>query len=193
MAMYKYVRELWNKPTDSMPDLMKARKIQWRSEPATVRLEHPTRIDRARSLGYKAKQGIFVVRQRVQRGGHRKPLPSAGRRSKKYTTRKSLVLNYQTISEQRALQNYPNCEVLNSYEVAKDGNHIWYEVIMVDVSHPAIKADSNLSWITKDIHRGRPFRGLTSSAKRSRGLLNKGKGAEKMRPSKTANRKRRFY
>ncbi|KKT75754.1 MAG: 50S ribosomal protein L15e, partial [Candidatus Peregrinibacteria bacterium GW2011_GWA2_44_7] len=41
-----------------------------RKEPVTLVLEHPTRLDRARSLGYKAKQGCIVARQRVGRGGH---------------------------------------------------------------------------------------------------------------------------
>jgi large subunit ribosomal protein L15e len=191
MGMYKYVRAAWNKPTDSMSELYKARLVQWRKEPVTIRIEHPTRIDRARSLGYRAKQGVFVVRQRVNRGGHRKPFPMAGRRSRKWTTRKSLVMNYQTIAEQRAAKQFINCEVLNSYEVGKDGRHYWYEIIMVDVSHPAVKADPEFSKLVNQ--RGRVFRGLTSSAKRGRGLLHKGMGAEKLRPSKKANRARRFY
>ena len=190
MALYKYVRDLWNKPHSSMPELMRQRLIQWRHEPATLRIERPTRIDRARSLGYKAKQGIIVVRQRVKRGGHRKPFPAGGRRSKKYTTRKSLMLNYQTIAEQRTAKGFPNCEVLNSYEVGRDGMHFWYEIILVDTAHPVIKADPNLSWIINN--KGRPFRGLTSSAKKSRGLRHKGLGAEHLRPSRTANRKRRL-
>jgi len=190
MGMYKYIREQWKKPHSSMPGLIRQRLIQWRTEPATLRINYPTRIDRARSLGYKAKQGIIIVRQRVQRGGHRKPFPSGGRRSKKYTTRKSLMLNYRTIAEQRAVKSYPNCEVLNSYEVGKDGRNVWHEIILVDVAHPAIKADPNLRWIINN--RGRPFRGLTSSAKKSRGLRHKGLGAEKLRPSRTANKKRRM-
>lgn len=190
MALYKYVRKLWNKPRDSMPELMKQRLVQWRSEPATIRIERPTRIDRARSLGYRAKQGIFVVRQRVLRGGHRKPMPTSARRTRKHTTRKSLMMNYQTISEQRAIAHYPNCEVLNSYEVAKDGMHVWYEIIVVDVSHPAIKSDSTLNWMTNV--RGRAFRGLTASAKKSRGLRWRGQGVEKIRPSLQANRRRRL-
>ncbi len=191
MGMYKYVRELWNKPQDSMNDLMKQRMILWRREPATIRLNFPTRIDRARSLGYRAKQGVFVVRQRVTRGGHRKPLPMTGRRPKKWTTRKVLSMNYKAIAEQRAATKYHNCEVLNSYEVGKDGRHYWFEVILVDTKHPAVLADPEFSKIAN--HRGRAFRGLTIAFRKGRGLLGKGKGYEKMRPSKYANRKRRFY
>ena len=189
MGMYKYIRQQWQ--NSSTPELTRQRLIQWRKENSTVRVDHPTRLDRARSLGYKAKQGILIVRQRVQRGGHRKPFPSGGRRSKKWTTRKSLAMNHQTIAEQRANKSYVNCEVLNSYEIGRDGHHLWYEVILVDRSSPVIKADKNLRWIMHT--RGRAFRGLTSSAKKGRGLRNKGMGAEKLRPSRTANRNRRFY
>lgn len=100
------------------------------------------------------------------------------------------MMNYQTIAEQRAVKHYPNCEVLNSYEVGKDGIHYWYEIILVDVSHPAITSDPQLKWMTEE--KGRAFRGLTSSAKRSRGLRWKGLGTEHLRPSRTANKKRRI-
>jgi large subunit ribosomal protein L15e len=189
MALYKYLRQQWQKPSEELSALLRKRLVQWRTEPATLRIEHPTRLDRARSVGYKAKQGIFIVRQRVVRGGHRKPFPSGGRRSAKWTTRKSLMMNYQTIAEQRAAREYANCEVLNSYEVGSDGKHYWFEVILVDRHHPAVLADPQLSQIVHQ--RGRVFRGLTSSARKSRGLRRKGLGAEKMRPSKTANRNRR--
>ncbi len=166
MGMYKYVRELWKKPKENMPELWRERLIAWRKEDATVRVEKPTRIDRARSLGYKAKQGFIVVRQRVIRGGHKRPQFAGGRRPKRFHQRKNLDINYQTIAEIRADKKYPNCEVLNSYFLAKDGKHYWYEVILVDRSHPNIKADDNLS--KASAKKGRVQRGLTSSAKKSR-------------------------
>ena len=187
MALYKYLRQHWQSDSN---ELQKQRMIKWRAEPVTLKIDYPTRLDRARSLGYKAKEGMFIVRQRVHRGGHRKPFPHGGRRSAKWTTRRSLMLNYRTIAEQRASDAYVNCEVLNSYEVGKDGQSAWYEVIMVDVSHPAIKADPKLSWLAET--RGRAFRGLTSAAKKSRGLRHKGMGTEHLRPSRTANKKRRL-
>ena len=190
MGLYKFMQKIWKNPRKDNP-YYKEHLIQWRKENAVVKAEKPTRIDRARSLGYRAKQGVFVVRQRVTRGGHRKPLPSAGRRSKKWTTRKALSMNYQAICEQRVATKYHNCEVLNSYEVGKDGTHYWYEVILVDVKHPAVLADPEYSKIANQ--KGRAFRGLTIANRKGRGLLGKGKGYEKMRPSKYANRKRRFY
>jgi len=182
MSMYKYVREAWKKPRDS--SLWKPRLIQWRKDPVTLRIRRPTRIDRARSLGYRAKPGFIIVRQRVLRGGRKRPTIRAGRRSKHFGQRKDLDLNYQTVAERRAVQPYPNCEVLNSYYVGDDGKNIWYEAILVDRAHPAIVNDHKIGWIAK--HRGRVNRGLTSAGKASRGLRTKGKGAEKLRPSRTA-------
>jgi large subunit ribosomal protein L15e len=56
--------------------------MQWRREPTTTRIDRPTRIDRARSLGYRAKQGFVVVRTKVRRGSRRMSRPIAGRTGK---------------------------------------------------------------------------------------------------------------
>ncbi|HLD40153.1 MAG TPA: 50S ribosomal protein L15e, partial [Candidatus Nanoarchaeia archaeon] len=63
MSLYKYVREAWRKPRENS-QLWRERLLAWKQETATTKIEHPTRLDRARSLGYKAKQGYIVVRQR---------------------------------------------------------------------------------------------------------------------------------
>jgi large subunit ribosomal protein L15e len=188
MGLYKYIRELWKKPKENLGDLWKERLIQWRREPATVRLERPTRLDRARSLGYKPKQGFIVVRQRVARGGRQRPTIRAGRRSKHFGRRKDLGMSYQWVAEMRASKKYPNCEVLNSYYVGEDGKYYWYEVILIDRAHPQILADDNLANLAKK--RGRAERGLTSASRKSRGLRHKGKGAEKIRPSLRAHGRR---
>jgi large subunit ribosomal protein L15e len=54
---------------------------------------------------------------------------------------------------------------------------------MVDPHHPVILSDPKISWINEVQHTGRVHRGLTSAGKKSRGLRNKGIGAEKARPS----------
>ena len=190
---YKYIAEAWKKPEKSfVKDLMRQRAIEWRKQPATVRIESPTRLDRARNLGYKAKQGFVLARVRVRRAGMRKTRPKAGRRPKrmgvtKYKPAKSVRL----IAEERATKNFPNLEVLNSYWVWEDGRFKWFEVIMVDPNHPAIKSDKNVNWICEDAHHGRAFRGLTSAGKEVRGLRHKGHGAEKVRPSRRAVHKRK--
>ncbi|OGM02470.1 50S ribosomal protein L15e [Candidatus Woesearchaeota archaeon RBG_13_36_6] len=187
MSLYKYIREAWKKPKVRLGALWQQRLIKWRREPVTLRINRPTRLDKARSLGYKAKPGFVIVRQRVIRGGKQRPKFSGGRRSKHMRRRLVLAKNYQQIAEERANKKFLNCEVLNSYEVAKDGKHYWYEIILIDKNHPAIKADPNLKWISENKHTRRVYRGLTSAARKSRGLRNKGKGAEKIRPSLKAH------
>jgi len=193
MGMYKYIRETWKKPKQNLGDIWKERLIKWRQEPVTIRIERPTRLDRARSLGYRAKQGFVSVRQRVIRGGRQRPKIRKGRRSKHFGRKKIVGKSYQWIAEERAAKKYQNCEVLNSYYVAKDGRYYWFEIILVDKAHPQILADKNLKWIAEKQHKGRVYRGLTSAGKRSRGILtHKGKGAEKLRPSIKANKRRRI-
>ncbi len=190
MGLYKHVRELWTKPQANMAELWRERLIAWRREESTVKLEHPTRIDRARSLGYKAKQGIIVVRQRVIRGGKRRPDVAGGRKPSKSGKKLNLRKNYQLICEERANKQYHNLAVLNSYWVAQDGKYIWYEVILVDPSHPVIKSDPHLNWICAPKNWSRVFHGKTSAGQKMRGMLYKGEGAEKVRPSRRANLRR---
>jgi len=186
MGVYKKIRELWKKPKQGLGDIWQKRLMKFRREPATVKLDKPTRLDKARAAGYKAKQGIFAVRQRMLRGGHTRPNIWGGRRAKHSSQRLNLRKNYKLIAEERVSKKYPNCEVINSYQVAKDGKHYWYEVILADKKHPAIAKDKDLGWISKKQHTRRVYRGLTSAGKKVRGLRHKGKGAEKARPSRRA-------
>ena len=188
MGLAKYLREAWKKPKKTLAENQKERLILFRKQQATVKVEHPTRLDRARSLGYKAKQGVIIVRQRVPKGGYRKEVGLGGRKPRNATGQKVVGKNMQWIAEERSVRKYPNMEVLNSYFVAEDGMFKWYEVIMLDKSHPSVKRDMDLKWIAGPAHTRRVHRGLTSAAKKSRGLRRKGKGAEKIRPSARANK-----
>ena len=170
MGMYQKVRELWKKPQENMPELWRERLLLWRKENVTTKIERPTRIDRARSLGYKAKQGFVMVRQRVSRGGHKRGQPKHGRRPKRFGTRKNLSKNYQQIAEERVQKKFLNLTVLNSYWVAQDGKNYWYEVILVDTNHPVIKSDKNLQWLQSKKNQTRVFHGQTSAGRKGRGL-----------------------
>jgi large subunit ribosomal protein L15e len=182
---YKYIAKAWKKPNESfVKELMWHRAIIWRKEDAITRIERPTRLDRARNLGYKAKQGIVMARVRVRRSGFRKTRPISGRRQKRMGVNKiKLSKNMRMIAEERAARKFPNLEVLNSYWVWEDGRFKWYEVIMVD---PVLLPDHPVANQT-----GRAFRGLTSAGKEVRGLHHRGRGAEKVRPSRSAVAKRR--
>jgi len=96
-------------------------------------------------------------------------------------------LEVVTISKE-SFKKYVNCEVLNSYYVVKDGKHYWYEVILVD--RVQVSTYKGYSWLTPGGNKGRVYRGITSAGRKSRGLRNKGKGAEKIRPSLRANKRR---
>ncbi|MEA2054420.1 MAG: 50S ribosomal protein L15e [Candidatus Thermoplasmatota archaeon] len=188
-GLYQHLRETWKKPDASYQSSQWKRLIEWRKEGSIVRIENPTRIDRAHALGYKAKQGFIVVRAKVRKGGLRKQRPSAGRKPSRMGINKITPgKSTQRIAEERVAKHYPNMEVLNSYKVGADGKHHYYEVILVDRSHPAITNDKDVNWVAEE--KNRVYRGKTSAGKKGRGLENKWKGAEKVRPSIRANKRR---
>jgi len=166
-GLYQSIRKIWRNPKN-VPNL-KQKLIKWRKETVIKRVEKPTRLDRARSLGYKAKQGFIVARIKIKKGGRKRARIKKGRVPKKsgrvkFTPAKSL----KRIAEDRVARKYPNMEVLNSYYLAEDGQNKYYEVILVDRAHPVIRADKKLQGIIK--HRGRVFRGKTSAGQKSRAL-----------------------
>jgi len=171
--MYKYLKALWKKPPEKIGELQKSRLSQWRTEPVVTKLERPTRIDRARSLGYRAKQGVIVSRVRVNRGGRKTPNMPGGRRPRRSGRFFTLNKSKQQVAEEKANKKYKNMEVLNSYWVGEDGKYKWYEVILADKSHPSVKSSKTLRDASS--RRGRVTRGLTASGRKSRGLQHKGK------------------
>ncbi len=188
-SAYRYIQKSFQEAYKERSEELRKRLVEWRRDPAVVRVEKPTNIARVRSLGYRAKQGFVVARVRIRRssGKHERPV-KARKPSKMGVLKKKRGKSIQWMAEERAARKFPNLEVLNSYYVAEDGQYYWYEVIMVDPNHPAIKNDPKINWVTRV--KGRVFRGLTSAGKKARGLLNKGKGAEKVRPSLRANQRK---
>ena len=182
-SFYSHIKEAWRDPDEGkLAELQWQRKQDWRRQGAIERIDRPTRLDRARELGYKAKQGIVVVRVSVRKGTARKQRFRKGRRTKRQGVRRiGRRKNIQRIGEERVSRKYPNLRVLNSYWVGEDGTQKWYEVILVDPNHPAIQNDDDLNWICDDAHENRAFRGLTSAGRKGRGLRHRGKGAEKVR------------
>ena len=183
-SVYSHVKDQWKKPDTSYQKPQQQRMIQWRQEENFIRVEKPLRIDRARALGYKAKQGYAIIRARVRRGGLRKHKIKGGRKpSEKGINKITAAKSTQRIAEERTAKRYPNMEVLNSYWIGEDGKHHYYEIILVDPVHPSIMKDPKINWISSTSHKRRVLRGRTSAGQKGRGLRNKGKGAEKIRPS----------
>jgi len=79
-SVYHYITNLWKEREEGevLSKLLRDRLIKWRREPTVVRVEKPTRLDRARAIGYAAKQGFIVVRVKVRKGGQNRPRPNSG-------------------------------------------------------------------------------------------------------------------
>lgn len=186
-SAYEYMSDSWeSRPTGFRSETW-TRLIAWRRGPSFERVERPSRLDRARALGYKAKQGFVIVRARIRRGGLHKTRFDGARKPTGAATavnKMTMEENVQSIAEKRVWKRYPNTQVLNSYYVGEDGTAKYFEVILVDPHHPAIANDQDLRWLLAPGNRKRVMRGKTSAGKRHRGLRWKGQGSEHARPSK---------
>jgi len=137
--------QVWLKMLKENPMELRQRAVVWRKENAVTRVEKPSRIARARRLGYKAKQGIIVIRMRVGTGGMRKQRPRGGRRPKHLgVTKIKADVSMKQVAERRVLERYPNMKLLGSYFLYKDGMHYWFEIILADPSHPRIAKDKEM-------------------------------------------------
>ena len=137
--------KVWLKMWKENSTELRAKAVIWRKQNAVTRVDKPSRITRARRLGYKAKQGITVVRMRVGTGGMRKQRPRGGRRPKHLgVTRIKAAVSMKQVAERRVLERYPNMKLLGSYFLYKDGMHYWFEIILADPSHPSIAKDKEL-------------------------------------------------
>jgi large subunit ribosomal protein L15e len=159
MGMYKYIKETMQNEYKERSDGYRARLAAWRKEGAVVRSERPTNLPRARTLGYKAKNGYVIVRVRTGRGQRKRPHPMGGRKPAKNVAYLSPGKSYQAMAEEKAARQFPNLDVLNSYWMGEDGTSKYFEIVMVD---PVL--------IDVGTRRKGAFRGLTSAGKKHRGL-----------------------
>jgi len=63
------------KQSDVLRFLLRVRCWEYRQLNVIHRASRPSRPDKARRLGYKAKQGYVIYRIRVRRGNRKKPVP----------------------------------------------------------------------------------------------------------------------
>lgn len=133
-SVYNYIKQ-------SFLQNLKSKLIEFRKQPSIIRIEKPTLLNRARALGYKAKQGFVVVRVRIRKGGRKVKLRArGGRKPLKAGLYYTPSLSLREIAEQRAKKKFPNLEVVNSYYVAEDGKYKWFEVILIDPHNPVAKS-----------------------------------------------------
>ncbi|MDE1860187.1 MAG: 50S ribosomal protein L15e [Candidatus Micrarchaeota archaeon] len=171
MSMYKYIDSTLQSQYKERGDVYRAKIAEWRRNPPIVRVERPANLARARELGYKAKQGIIVVRVRIIKGMRKRAKARGGRKPSKSGRFFSYHKSFQAMAEERASRKFMNCEVMNSYYVGEDGKYKFFEAILLDRSHPALKNDRFYSTIIA--HKGRAFRGLTSAGRKHREELQK--------------------
>merc|ERR1712129_558677 len=138
----------------------------------------PSRPEKARNLGYKSKQGFVIYRVRVRRGSRKKQL------SKGINWGKPRNCGINAHKWRR------NLRVLNSYWVAQDAMYKYFEIIMIDPHHKAVRRDARINWICNPVHKHRELRGLTASGRKGRGLNVRTHGTSKLRPSRRATWKR---
>ena len=195
MGAYKYLEELWKKKqSDLMRFVLRMRTWEYRQLPAIHRCSRPSRPEKARKLGYKAKQGYVVYRVRVRRGGRKRPVAKGivnGKPKNQGVVGLKFQRSIRSVAEERVGRRLGNLRVLNSYWVGQDATYKFFEVILVDPSHKAIRRDAKINWIAKPVMKHRELRGLTSAGKRYRGLRKKGVADNKNRPSNRANWRRR--
>jgi len=195
MGAYKYLEELWKKKqSDVLRFLLRIRCWEYRQLAAVHRASRPSRPDKARRLGYKAKQGYVIYRARVRRGNRKRPVKKGivyGKPANQGIMQVKFERNLRSVAEERVGRRCGNLRVLNSYWVNQDGMYKYYEVILVDPSHNAIRNDPRINWLCKPTMKHRELRGLTAAGRRSRGLKGKGPSHANHRPSKHSVRKRR--
>merc|ERR1711975_23033 len=98
--------------------------------------------------------------------------------------------SHRSVAEEKVGRHCSNLRVLNSYWVGQDAAYKFYEVVLVDPAHAAIKKDPRINWIVSEKHNKRELRGLTSAGKKYRGLRMKGYKANGRRPSVRASWRR---
>merc|ERR1712138_35495 len=99
--------------------------------------------------------------------------------------------SHRSVAEEKIGRKCSNLRVLNSYWVGQDAAYKFFEVILVDPNHTAIKKDPRINWIVSEKHNRREIRGLTSAGMKYRGLRQKGYRAHNVRPSRRSNYKLR--
>lgn len=186
MGAYKYLQSLWRKKqSEIMTFVRRMRTWEYRQLPVIHRVNRPSRPEKARKVGYKSKQGFVVYRVRVRRGGRKNQVSKGivyGKIKSSGVNEKKPKRNHRVIAESRAGRALGGLRVLNSYWVGQDATFKFYEVVLVDPAHTAIRNDPTINWIVDKKHR--ELRGLTAAGKQARGLTNtKGDKNSKARPS----------
>lgn len=178
MGAYKYLEEVWrHKQSDVMRFLLRVRAWEYRQGKRIQRVARPTRTEKAHKLGYKAKQGYCMFRVAIRRGGRKRPNHKGivhGKPKHAGINHMTSALSLRRLAEMKAGRALGSLRVLNSYWINQDATYKYFEVIMVDPAHIAIRNDARINWICNATHKHREMRGLTSAGKKGRGFRVRG-------------------
>jgi len=148
MGMHSYIQETFEKEYSERSPIYRARLVKWAKEPTVSRVERPTNLARARTLGFKAKTGLYHRPRESGKGKPKEATPYGWKKAGKNVAYRSPEKSYQAVAEEKAATKFTNMEVLNSYWVGSTGINKYFEVILVDpvkVDIPAAKAVGRLS------------------------------------------------
>ncbi|ELV12864.1 60S ribosomal protein L15 [Tupaia chinensis] len=124
----------------------------------------------------------IIIRRRSQkgfvcgRGGRKRPVPKGATYGKPVhlgVNQLKFARSLQSAAEEGAGCHCGALRVLNSYWVGEDSTYKFFEVILIDPFHKALRRNPDTQWITKPVHKHREMRELTSAGRKSRGF---GKG-----------------
>merc|ERR1719158_2443357 len=106
-----------------MSFLARVRTWELRQMPAIHRASRPSRPDKARRLGYKAKQGFAMFRVRIKRGGRKRKVAKGicyGKPSTSGVRKIKASRNLKSVAEERVGRKLGSLRVLNSYWLTSD-------------------------------------------------------------------------
>ena len=115
VGAYKYVEELYKKKqSDVLRFILRIRCWEYRQLDVVHRASRPSRPDKARRLGYKAKQGFVIYRIRVRRGGRKRQVRKGavcGKPAGHGVNKLKPARNLQSVAEERVGRRCPNLRV----------------------------------------------------------------------------------
>uniref|UniRef100_A0A2K5LQA8 Ribosomal protein L15 n=1 Tax=Cercocebus atys TaxID=9531 RepID=A0A2K5LQA8_CERAT len=155
MGACKYIQELWRKKqSDVMWFLLRVRCWLYHQLSALHRDPCPTWPDKWPFIIYR------ICVYHVPKGSfYSKPVHHG-----------VTQLNLQSVAEERTGLHSGALRVLNSYWVGEGFTYEFFEVILIDPFHKAIRRNPDTQWITKSVHKHWEMHGLTSAGQKSRGL-----------------------
>ncbi|TYG73624.1 hypothetical protein ES288_D04G116100v1 [Gossypium darwinii] len=123
--MFEESRVFGDKKVAILWGTKRVRCWEYRQHPAIVRVNHPTRPDKARRLGYKAKQEWSKEACSQRYIVYGKPTNQG-------VTQLKFQHNKRSVAEERAGRKLGGLRVVNSYWINEDSTYKYFEVILVD-------------------------------------------------------------